>query len=82
MEHTIIISFYTRISRKTIDNMVLVYLRISVNGKRIEHAINRLVPISMWSASYGRMKGISPESKTLNDYLDVLKIRYMLPKGR
>lgn len=73
MEHTIIISSYTRISRKTIDNMVPVYLRISVNGKRIEHTINRLVSISMWSASYGRVKGVSPESKTLNDYLDVLK---------
>jgi hypothetical protein len=73
MDHSIIISFYTRIERKTIDNMVPIYLRISVNGRRIEHTINRLVEISKWSANYGRMKGVSPESKALNDYLDVLK---------
>ena len=33
----------------------------------------RLVDLSKWSVSNGRMKGSSAEAKTLNDFLDVLK---------
>ena len=50
------ILFYTRITRKTKDNGVPIYLRITVNGKHIEQSTNRFVQRSQWSSTAGRMK--------------------------
>lgn len=73
MEHNITVLFHTRLCRKTQNNSAPVYLRITVNQRRFEHGINRLVDLSKWSVSTGRMIGSSSEAKTLNDFLDVLK---------
>lgn len=73
MEHNITVLFHTRFGRKTQNNSAPVYLRITVNQKRFEHGINRLVDLSKWSVSTGRMIGNSAEANTLNDFLDILK---------
>jgi site-specific recombinase XerD len=73
MEHNITVLFHPRLGRKTQNNLAPIYLRITVNQRRFEHGINRLVDLSKWSVSTGRMKGSSAEAKTLNDFLDVLK---------
>ena len=75
MEHNITILFYTRIYRKRNDNRVPIYLRITLNGKRIEHTTNRFVDRSKWSSRAGKMKGTNVEAKSLNNFLDALRNR-------
>ena len=43
MDHKISILFYSRIVRKTKDNLFPIYLRITIDGKRIDQSINRFV---------------------------------------
>ncbi len=72
MEHNITILLYTRIKKNT-NNTAPIYLRITINGKRIEQTTKRFVDRSKWSATAGKMKGTHAEAKSLNSFLDALK---------
>lgn len=73
MDHNIAIHFHIRNGRKDENNTAPVYMRITVNGKRIEQSINRLVEFSKWSAPTGRMKGNTGDAKALNNHIDALR---------
>lgn len=73
MANKITILFHTRIVDKAEDELVPIYLRISIDGKRIEQSTNRFVDRLKWSASANRMIGASVEAKVLNNFLDALK---------
>jgi site-specific recombinase XerD len=73
MEHRISILFYLRKSKSKNQNAVPVYMRITVNGGRIEQTTNRMVDVAKWSADAGRLRGNMPEAKSFNSFLDTLK---------
>jgi site-specific recombinase XerD len=73
MEHRISILFYARKSKSKEENASPVYMRITVNGGRIDQTTNRMVDITKWSADAGRLKGNTPEAKSFNSFLDTLK---------
>jgi hypothetical protein len=75
MEHRISILFYARKSKMTTDGLAPIYIRITVNGQRLEHSIQRYVEVARWSAAAGRAKGNSAEARQLNTYLDTLGAR-------
>jgi site-specific recombinase XerD len=72
MEHHISILFYVRKSKKTTDGLLPVYIRITINGQRIDQSIQRYVLAAQWSVQAGRMKGNGNEARQLNLYLDTL----------
>lgn len=73
MAHNISILFYTRIARKTRDNLAPIYIRITINGERFEQTIKRSVEPSKWSKTAGKMKGTHPDARAFNGFLDALK---------
>lgn len=73
MDHKISILFFTRISKKTKENLVPVYLRITVGGQRIEQSTNRTIELSKWSNKAGKMKGTNAEARAFNSFLDAIK---------
>src|ERR1035437_699775 len=73
MDHKISILFYSRIASKNNENLVPVYMRITVNGKRYEQSTNRFVDLQNWCANGGRMKGSHTDAKNLNNYLDSIR---------
>ena len=73
MEHTIAILFHVRLGHKNAGPTGPVYMRITINGKRIVQSVNREVELSKWSIQNGRMKGTTAEANALNNYLDALK---------
>ena len=75
MEHKISQMFFLRTSRKTKRNLTPIYLRITINGKRLEEAIHREIEYSEWSKIGGRMKGKSSSAEMINTYLDAIKTR-------
>ena len=44
MEHIISILFYRKMSKKTKDNLVPIYMRITINGQRIEQSAKTVSP--------------------------------------
>ncbi|GGA90168.1 site-specific integrase [Puia dinghuensis] len=77
MEHRISILFYARKSKKNSDGLAPVYIRITVNGHRLEQSVQRLVDPLQWSAAAGRLKGNTNQVRQLNLYLDTLSAKVL-----
>ena len=73
MDTKINILFYSRASKKTTDNLVPIYMRVTINGGRFETSTQRYVEATKWSTTAGKMKGNTEEARSLNTYLDTLK---------
>jgi len=73
MKNRISILFYTKSSRALINGLLPIYLRITVDGVRIEISTSRYVEKSKWSVEGAKIKGNSEEARSINNYLDILK---------
>jgi hypothetical protein len=67
--------FYAKKSRTTVREMIPIYLRVTIEGKRMEVTTNRFVQPHQWSASLGQVKGHSQEAEEINTYMDYLHHR-------
>lgn len=50
-----------------------IYCRITINGRRVEIATKRTVPLEKWSSKSASVKGKSEEDRAINAYLDNIK---------
>ncbi|MEO9502839.1 site-specific integrase [Nonlabens ulvanivorans] len=57
------------------NGQVSVYVRITVNGKRVNISLKRKVTLSEWNSLKGRARGTKQESRLLNRYLDQVQSR-------
>lgn len=73
MKNRISILFYSKSAKASKNGLLPIYLRITVDGVRIEISTSRFVEKSKWSIEGGKMKGNSEEARTINNYLDILK---------
>ncbi len=73
MNHKISVLFYSKIAKKTTENLVPIYMRITISGQRIEQSTQRYVELSKWSAEAGRVKGSSVPATAINSHLDTLR---------
>lgn len=69
------ILFYAKRAKTTTDGLVPIYIRVTVNGERIELSTKRYTLPEKWSVEGSCMKGTSAESKATNSYLDTLKAK-------
>ena len=72
MEHRISVLFYARNSKKTSKGLSPIYIRLTINGRRLEQSIGRFIHPPLWSPEAGRMKGNSDQARQVNQYLDTL----------
>ncbi|NML20792.1 site-specific integrase [Pseudoflavitalea sp. G-6-1-2] len=75
MEHSISLLFYIRKSKTTKEGLAPVYVRITVNGNRIDQSLQKFVLVARWDAAAGRVKGNNPEAKELNTFLDAIRAK-------
>jgi site-specific recombinase XerD len=75
MKTKVSILFYAKRAKASVNGLVPIYTRITINGKRIELSSNRFVEMSKWSTEAGKMKGNSEEARSINSHLDMLKIQ-------
>lgn len=73
MQARISILFYAKRAKSTTNGLIPIYLRVTVNGQRIETSTERYVESSKWSVEQSRVKGNSKEAYSINTYLDILK---------
>ena len=67
------IFFFPKKSRATVRQTIPIYLRVTVQGKRMEVTTNRFVLPNQWSSQAGKVKGKSLEAEAINSYLDYLR---------
>jgi hypothetical protein len=72
MEHRISTLFFVKKSKPTKDGRVPLFIRITINGQRLEHSIHRYVEVARWVSAAGRVRGITDDAKRINLYLDTL----------
>ena len=65
--------FYAKKAKAAANGLIPIYMRITINGKRIELSTNRFIEISKWSTEAGKMKGTSEEARSINNHLELLK---------
>jgi len=67
------ILFYAKRSKTNTEGLVPIYLRVTIDGERIELTTKRFIHPDKWSVEGNRVKGTSAEAKATNTYLDTLK---------
>jgi hypothetical protein len=75
MKTKVSILFYAKRVKASVNGLVPIYTRITINGKRIELSTNRFVELPKWSTEAGKMKGNTEEARSINSHLDMLKIK-------
>ena len=73
MQTKMSILFYAKRAKTTTVGLVPIYLRITIDGQRLEISTKRYVDSSKWNSESGKMKGNSEEARSLNSYLDITK---------
>jgi len=68
-KHTFTVIFFTRKLRSN-PNQLSIYVRITINGKRSEISLKRVIPVKDWDSNKSRGRGSSQKVRTLNAYLD------------
>ncbi len=67
--HTFSILFWLKLAN-TKNGKAPLYARITVNGKRAELSLKRKILVSNWDASKNRLKGLSNETRLINNFLE------------
>ena len=70
--NTFSITYFVKKHRVSNDE-VPIYVRITVDGKRVDLSIRRKVALDRWDESRGTAKGNRPDVKTLNAYLEQVR---------
>lgn len=70
MKEKITLHFYAKSTKANSKGLLPIYVRITVEGKRLEYSTKKFIDSAKWSAELGRMKGNSEEARSLNSLLD------------
>lgn len=73
MKHKISILFHLNSSKASKKGLYPIYLRITINGARIELSTSKFVEKSKWNASASKIKGTNEEARLINSHLDILR---------
>jgi site-specific recombinase XerD len=65
--------FYVKSSKLSADGTAPIYLRITIDGQRIEISSKRQVIPSKWSTSAQKLTGSGDHARSLNEYLKTLE---------
>ncbi|MEY8019284.1 site-specific integrase [Muriicola sp. SD30] len=69
------ILFYPKKSERNDDGMVMLYARITINGKRAEFSLGRRVDEQRWESRGGKLRGTTAEVSNFNRFLDNVRNR-------
>ncbi|WP_288371932.1 site-specific integrase [uncultured Algoriphagus sp.] len=71
-QKTLGIQFVTR-PTKSNSSLLQLFLRLTVNGRRVEFSLKRPIPKKLWNPVKGSAKGSSEDSSQLNESLDRIR---------
>lgn len=75
-KQTFNVIFHLRISIRT-DERFPVYVRITIDGKRIELSVKQMIAAEDWNENRGMAKPLKEECRVLNNYLEQLRSSFV-----
>ena len=73
MKAKITLHIYAKTSKANATGQLPIYIRLTVDGQRLEFSSKKFIEKSKWSPELSKMKGSSDKARTLNNYLDLMK---------
>jgi site-specific recombinase XerD len=73
MKTKITLHFYAKSTKANTSGQLPIYIRLTVDGKRMEFSSKKFIDATKWSAELSKMKGTSEEARSLNEYLNLMK---------
>lgn len=75
MKNTFSVLFFPRKNNSSNAGETLLYMRITINGRRTEISTHRKVVLEKWDSKAGKLRGIKSEIREFNNYLDFLRAK-------
>ncbi|AWI26769.1 Arm DNA-binding domain-containing protein [Flavobacterium pallidum] len=75
MANKISILFYVKSAKASKNGTVPIYLRVTIDGTRMDFSTGTNTEPAKWSSQSGRMKGNSVEACSINTHLESMKIK-------
>ncbi len=73
MKTKISLHFYAKKTKANVAGLLPIYIRLTVDGQRLEFSSKKFIQKSKWSFEQSKMKGNSAEARSINNYLDSIK---------
>lgn len=75
MKTKITLHFYAKSTKANAAGQLPIYVRLTVDGKRLEFSTKKFVENSKWSSELSKMKGTTEGARSINSYLDLMKTK-------
>lgn len=77
MKTKITLHFYAKSTKMNSTGKSPIYVRLTINGKRLEFSSKKFVESTKWSPEQAKMKGNTEEARSINSYLDMMRSKVM-----
>lgn len=77
MKAKITLHFYTRSKKASSTGKLPIYVRLTVNGERLEFSSKKFIDKAKWSPELAKMKGSTEEARSINSYLDMMRSKVL-----
>jgi site-specific recombinase XerD len=77
MKTKITLHFYAKSTKANAKGLLPIYVRLTVDGKRLEFSTKKFIEKTKWSSELSKMKGTSEEARSINSYLDMMKAKVL-----
>ncbi|MBC7523369.1 MAG: helix-turn-helix domain-containing protein [Flavobacterium sp.] len=77
MKTKITLHFYTRSKNANTSGKLPIYVRLAVNGERLEFSSKKFIEQSKWLPDLAKMKGQLEEARSINSYLDMMRTKVL-----
>ena len=77
MKTKITLHFYAKSTKSSTDGKLPFYVRLTINGERMEFSSKKFIDKSKWSPELAKMKGHTEEARSINSYLDMMRSKVL-----
>lgn len=77
MKTKITLHFYAKSTKVNASGKLPIYVRLTVNGQRLEFSSKKFIEKTKWSSELAKMKGNTEEARSINSYLDMMRSKVL-----
>jgi site-specific recombinase XerD len=77
MKTKITLHFYAKSTKTNAQGLFPIYVRLTVDGNRLEFSSKKFIDPNRWSVELSKMKGTTEEARSINSYLDLVKSKVL-----
>jgi site-specific recombinase XerD len=77
MKTKITLHFYAKSTKMNANGKLPIYVRLTVNGQRLEFSSKKFIEKAKWSSELSKMKGHTEEARSINSYLDMMRSKVL-----